>query len=327
MLDRLEQIQNEEQYSKKNIRRLVREDIERNCDNKITQCKRLLTDFLAKEYLYSRAYRVTHLIDHLYNGGIDGDELVLDILIACLGSEAQSIQAVCGAIYPSLKYLEDIDGVKMVADILFVLCESDLYDIYHNSSKELCIRSVYKLKPITLQAINRCKFLPVMRCKPNRVVSNDDCGFLTIKESCILKRHNKHNLPISLDVLNIQNSIELCIDPFVFEWDYEFKMKEEYANKTVLQLKEIQDQHEIFKAEMYKTTEELMDSNFYLLHRYDSRGRLYCSGYEHSYQGSEYQKALINIAKKEYIEIAEEQTDVRLKNALIERANIIHLVE
>jgi len=191
----------------------------------------------------------------------------------------------------------------MVADILFVLCESDLYDIYHNSSKELCIRSVYKLEPITLQAINRCKYLPPMLCKPNKVVSNNDCGFITFKEHCVLKRHNYHDLNISLDVLNYQNSIELSIDPFVFEWEYEFKIKEEYANKTVLQLKEIQDQHEMFKTEMYKSTEDLLDRSFHLLHRFDSRGRLYCSGYEHSYQGSEYQKALINIAKKEFIEL------------------------
>ena len=303
MLDRLEQIQNEESFSKKNIRKLVREDIERNLDGKITQCKQLLADFLSKEYLYSRGARVTHLIDHLYNDFINGDELIMDVLVTCLGSESQSIQAVCGAIYPSLKYEEDIDGVKMVADILFVMCESDLYDIYHNSSKELCIRSVYKLEPITLQAINRTKFLPPMLCKPNKVRYNDDCGFITFKEHCVLKRHNHHDLPISLDVLNYQNSIELSIDLFVFEWEYEFKMKEEYANKTVLQLKEIQDQHELFKAEMYKSTEDLLDRNFHLLHRFDSRGRLYCSGYEHSYQGSEYQKALINIAKKEYIEL------------------------
>lgn len=302
MLDRLEQIQNEESFNKKNIRRLVREDIERNCDNKITQCKRLLTDFLAKEYLYSRAYRVTHLIDHLYNDSINGDELVLDILIACLGSDSQSIQAVCGAIYPSLKYLEDIDGVKMVADILFVLCESDLYDIYHNSSKELCIRSVYKLEPITLQAINRCKYLPPMLCKPNKVVSNNDCGFITFKEHCVLKRHNHHALPISLDVLNIQNAIELSLDPFVLEWEKEFKMKDEYKDKTVLQLKEIQDQFELAKAETYALYDELPDK-FYLLHRYDSRGRLYCSGYSISYQSAEYDKAVINIAKKEFIEL------------------------
>jgi len=303
MLDRLEQIHQEEFFSKKNIRRLVREDIERNLDGKITQCKQLLADFLAQEYLYSRGARVTHLVDHLYNGYISGDEIVLDVLVACLSVESQSIQAVCGAIYPSLKYLEDIDGVKMVADILFVLCESDLYDIYHNSSKELCIRSVYKLDPITLQAINRTKFLPPMLCKPNKVVSNYDCGFLTFKEHCVLKRHNHHDLPISLDVLNIQNAIELSLDPFVLEWDKEFKMKEEYKDKTVLQLKEIKHQFELAKAETYSLYEELVGRVFHLLHRNDSRGRLYCSGYSISYQSSEYDKAVINIAKKEYITI------------------------
>lgn len=302
MLNRLAQIVNEDTYSKKNIRRLVREDIERNLDNKITQCKQLLTDFLSKEYLYSRGARVTHLIDHLYNDSISGDELVMDILIACLGSESQSIQAVCGAIYPSLKYEEDIDGVKTTADILFVLCESDLYDIFHNAQKELCIRSVYKLEPITLQAINRCKFLPPMICKPNKVVSNNDCGFITFKEHCILKRHNHHDLAISLDVLNIQNVIELCLDPFVLEWDKEFKMKDEYKDKTVLQLKEIQDQFELQKAETYALYDSLPEV-FYLLHRYDSRGRLYSSGYSINYQSSEYDKSVINIAKKEYITI------------------------
>ena len=302
MLKRLEQVINEERYSRKNIYKLVREDIERNCDNKITQCKQLLADFLSKEYLYSRGARVTHLIDHLYNEAIDGDELIINILTSILGSESQSIQAVCGAIFPSLKYENDIDGVKMIADILFVLCESDLYDIYHNTQKELCIRAVYKLKPITLQAINRTKFLPPMLCKPNKVRYNDDCGFLTFREHCILKRHNHHDLSISLDVLNIQNIIELCLDPFVLEFEKEFKMKEEYKNKTVLQLKEIQDQFELAKAETYSLYNELPEK-FYLLHRYDSRGRLYCSGYSISYQSAEYDKAVINIAEKEFITI------------------------
>jgi hypothetical protein len=302
MLDRLEQITNEEMYSKKNIRRLVREDIERNLDGKITVCKQLLADFLSKEYLYSRGARITHLCDHLYNGYISGDEIVMDVLITCLGSESQTIQAICGAIYPSLKYEEDIDGVKMVADILFVLCESDLYDIYHNAQKELCIRSVYKLEPITLQAINRAKFLPPMLCKPDKVRYNDDCGFITFKEHCVLKRHNHHNNSISLDVLNIQNAIELSLDPFVLEWDKEFKMKDEYKAKTVFQLKEIQDQFELAKAETYSLYSEL-PNKFYLLHRYDSRGRLYCSGYSISYQSSEYDKAVLNIAKKEFVEV------------------------
>jgi len=305
MLDRLAQIVNEDLYSKKHVRRLVREDIERNLDGKITQCKQLLADFLAQEYLYSRGARITHLCDHLYNGYISGDEIVLDVLVACLGSESQSIQAVCGAIYPSLKYLEDINGVKMVADILFVLCESDLYDIYHNTQKELCIRSVYKLEPITLQAINRTKFLPPMLCKPNKVVSNNDCGFITFKEHCVLKRHNHHDLPISLDVLNIQNAIELCLDPFVLEFEKEFKMKDEYKDKTVLQLKEIQDQFELQKTETYALYEDLLDRVFHLLHRNDSRGRLYSSGYSINYQSSEYDKAMINITKKEFIEVTQ----------------------
>lgn len=228
MLLRLEQINLEETYSKKNIRKLVKEDIEKNCINKINQCKQLLTDFLAKEYLYSRGVRVFHLVDHLRNDAICGDSLIMDILISCLGKETQTIQEVCGAVFPSLLYEEDKDGIKMVADILFVLCESDLYNIYHNAQNELNIRAVYKLEPITIQAINKTKFLPPLLCKPNPVTKNSDCGFLTIKEHVILKRYNNHDLPISLDVLNIQNQIELCFDEYILEWEKEFKMKPEY---------------------------------------------------------------------------------------------------
>jgi DNA-directed RNA polymerase len=44
-------------------------------------------------------------------------------------------------------------------------------------------------------------------------------------------------------------------------------------------------------------------NEFYLTHRYDKRGRVYCQGYHISYQGNAWNKSVIELADKEIIEL------------------------
>jgi DNA-directed RNA polymerase len=41
---------------------------------------------------------------------------------------------------------------------------------------------------------------------------------------------------------------------------------------------------------------------FYLTHKYDKRGRVYCQGYHINYQGAPWNKATIQLADKELVE-------------------------
>lgn len=43
-------------------------------------------------------------------------------------------------------------------------------------------------------------------------------------------------------------------------------------------------------------------NEFYLTHKYDKRGRVYCQGYHVTYQGAAWNKAVIEFADKELID-------------------------
>jgi DNA-directed RNA polymerase len=48
---------------------------------------------------------------------------------------------------------------------------------------------------------------------------------------------------------------------------------------------------------------EGFSNEFYLTHRYDKRGRVYCQGYHVTYQGTPWNKAVLELADKEIIEV------------------------
>jgi DNA-directed RNA polymerase len=47
---------------------------------------------------------------------------------------------------------------------------------------------------------------------------------------------------------------------------------------------------------------EIADNEFYLTHKYDKRGRIYCQGYHVNYQGTPWNKAVIQFANEEIVE-------------------------
>lgn len=314
MLDRLEQIVLEEKYSRTNMRKILRKDILSNSD-KFLKCKQLVADYLAQEFKYSRAERAENLIYRINSDMIDMERIILDLLSIILISDKEiELVTVAGLLAPHLEYEDLIDGVKIAADLTVVCCESDLYDMYqvtkrkdNLSYKTWVCKSNYQLQSETISAINRVKFLPPMLIKPDEIINNNDAGFLTMKESVLLKKHNRHNFPIALDVINIQNSIPLCLDEYMLEFEKEFKWKTKYDSKSEVEMELIKSQFEAQQKEFVETYNELLDhgNEFYLLWRYDARGRFYPKGYQVSCQGTEYDKAILSINHFEFIEIDE----------------------
>jgi DNA-directed RNA polymerase len=47
---------------------------------------------------------------------------------------------------------------------------------------------------------------------------------------------------------------------------------------------------------------EALSDTIYLTHRYDRRGRIYCTGYHVNEQGTDYHKAVLEFADKELVE-------------------------
>lgn len=118
-----------------------------------------------------------------------------------------------------------------------------------------------------------------------------------------------HDEDICLDVLNILNANEYCLDEAVIAycsdtWTQEELTSEEFnelSHQDKLIYSMSQEQWEIHQEQSYKIKTLMLyhNNSFYLQNKVDKRGRIYTSGYHISTQGNSFKKACINLKKKE----------------------------
>lgn len=99
---------------------------------------------------------------------------------------------------------------------------------------------------------------------------------------CSMKKHDEDTC---LEHINLMNSIPLCLE-----------------HRVIRHLQESdQAEDQYFIERSADTYQNIGLWNFYLKHHYDTRGRVYCQGYYVNYQGSQYKKAIVQLANKELI--------------------------
>lgn len=144
-----------------------------------------------------------------------------------------------------------------------------------------------------------------MVVSPDPVTTNLETGYLTEQGSVIL-RDNYHTDDVCLDHLNRVNQIGLCIN-----LDTAQKVQNQWRN---LDKKKLDETWEVFQArkkafQKYDSVAKgvidllIQEGNeLYLTHRYDKRGRTYCMGHHITYQGTDWNKAILEFADKEPLE-------------------------
>ena len=140
-------------------------------------------------------------------------------------------------------------------------------------------------------------FLPPMVVEPLRVTSNRHSGYLTVDTSTMTKGSHTGD-DICLDVINILNSFEFSLDLDVLEHSNMFESLKAYKQgetpeeyrKRIKQWKRFDTTTRELIAEHYADV-----SSIWFTHKYDKRGRMYCQGYNISYQGSEWNKAMVQV--------------------------------
>lgn len=152
--------------------------------------------------------------------------------------------------------------------------------------------------------LDRFQFPLPMIVSPKPIESNLDSGYLTAKASVIL-RDNHHDDDVCLDHLNRMNQVKLSINMDVAnhvqnKWKKLAKKKsnetwEEYQKR----LKTFEKYNSVTKDVLNLLTKE--GNELYLTHRYDKRGRTYCMGFHVTYQGTDWNKAVIEFADKEVL--------------------------
>ena len=169
--------------------------------------------------------------------------------------------------------------VQECVDALTVAVEKDLMDWYPKDEKFV---SRISLDKKTHETLEQYQYLPPMVRKPRKLRTNTDSGYLSIPKDSVILQDNHHEGDLCLDHLNRFNRVELVLNSKMTETP----MPEKDYLKRITTL---------FNMEL------IGDRTMWLTHKYDKRGRTYAQGYTISYQGTDYNKAVVEFANKQVV--------------------------
>lgn len=301
-------------YSRKNIKKAIMKEIKDSPEimEKLAQGVTLLEQYRDTPYSYeSKNVRVQqlHTIDLAY---IVEEVACVTLLI----QEPVQFTQVVGELAGTLGFSNKGDGIKTIAEILAVLCETDLFEIMKDDKyASLTIVSNFGMPEKLGAFIKQTKFLPPMICPPRKVRTNYDSGYLTKKESLILGNGNFHEGDICLDSINRFNQIPLSLDTELLKTYSEPPLDFDTPEKRTkwetthpgesweMELQDRKDKWTKMVTDSYKVYVDLVHqgNEFWITHKVDKRGRTYSQGYHCSTQGNSFRKAIINFHEKELI--------------------------
>ncbi len=193
------------------------------------------------------------------------------------------------------------DSLQDCADMLLKAAEVDLVD-WLPLTQQFCL--IFDITPDVQAELDRFQFPLPMVVPPKQITNNKESGYLTSGGSVIL-RHNHHDEDVCLDHLNRVNAIKFTIDD-----DTSLMVHNKWRNLDKPKEGETKSdfQKRVKAFEKYdRSAREVIDlivqegREFYLTHKYDKRGRIYCQGYHITYQGPPWNKAVVQLADKEFV--------------------------
>lgn len=189
-----------------------------------------------------------------------------------------------------------------VADTLLLMCEFDYID-YSEVTGNFLIK--YDISEDIQIMLDRYQYPLPMIVEPNKIENNFSTGYHTITGSVILNGSKYFaNLDVCLDHLNRMNAVPLVLDFAVINSN-----EGRYIKPTRKDGETYEDYLRRLKqaSVFYNVSVEVMEDIaklsdvLYLTHKYDRRGRCYASGYHINTQGTDYNKAVLQLAHKEIL--------------------------
>lgn len=284
---------NEYLFCRKHIDGYIRELFqEKQAVERVAYGVQLLQEWLGKSYFPSKDARLNQI------KSMDLSALVLEVFVETAYCQTPELfVSVTGKLAGRLGFDDKKDSIATIAEIVAVLCKTDVYDIVKPTPQaSLQIVSCLNLPPALSDSVARSMYLPPMVCAPSEVRTNNQSPYLTFNDNVMLGRGNSHAGDLCLDVINTQNAIPLSLD-------LKFLSTVEEEPKEKLIDIDQRNAWNTFKANSYQVYELLakQGNRFWLTHKNDKRGRLYAQGYHVSSQGSAFKKAMIELADKELI--------------------------
>lgn len=154
--------------------------------------------------------------------------------------------------------------------------------------------------------LDRYQYPLPMVVPPKTLWNNRDTGYYTSRNSAIL-RQNHHEEDICLDHLNAVNKTKFRINRKVAEtirnrWKNLDKPKPDEELEEYRKRVKAFEKYERTAFDVMQHLGLAAEGEFYLTHKYDKRGRTYCQGYVVNYQGTAWNKAVIEFANQEVVE-------------------------
>lgn len=260
---------------------------------------KLVLEYLNKPYHESKTKRLAVLKDR------DILPLVIDIIVGTAYFRTEELfTSASSQIANRLGFDNKLDEIKTAAELLAVLCETDLFDITKSSKQSsLYLVSKLQLPKAVIEHMDRVKYLPPMVCEPLPLIyksgkprNNFQSGYLTHNDALVLGKDNNHDGDLCIDVINIVNSVALTLDT-------EFLSTVEKEPTFELDTREKVKLWETFKEQCYKDYLLMVENGnrLYFNNKVDKRGRMYPQGYYINPMGTSFDKACLELANKEYL--------------------------
>lgn len=277
----------------------------------------LLEEWASQKYWDTKNERIQSIQE------LDKEELVFKItsLIALRCIKPMTLVSVCSMTAHYLNMAVKGEAMQTIAEIIAVLADADTFDLYKESKdSSVLVKTKIQLSNEIMERSAYTHFLPPSVAKPRKLHHNRHTGYYnSYGDSLILGGYeNHHNNTIGLDVLNTMNSNQ-------YELDIGFlKAVDEVPSTSTKERFEMSDEDwyalpreeremikleyhnwETYKEQCVSTYLMLVNqgNKFYFTHKVDKRGRIYSVGYHVNPQGSSYKKAMLNLKRKEKVQV------------------------
>ena len=191
---------------------------------------------------------------------------------------------------------------QKTADALLMACQIDLMD-WNPVTRQFIVK--YDITPDVQEELDTYQYPLPMIVEPKELKNNHDTGYYTSRNSVILK-DNHHDNDVCLDHLNQVNGVKLTLNSDVTsmiqnQWRNLDKPKPGEDRKDYLKRVKAFEKYDRTAYQVMAHL-DIAGGEFYLTHKYDKRGRVYCQGYHVNYQGNTWNKAVINFANEEMVD-------------------------
>lgn len=256
--------------------------------NKNQLIPRLRREFLNAKEVNLQKYMLSKDID---------PELGIDLLVQMALHKRTTLSTMVGILR---HHVPEGSSLQPIADQILKCCEADLCD-WSPLAQQLVVR--FTVSPELQDELDRYQFPLPMITTPRKLTSNRDTPYVVVKDGSVILRHNHHDDDVCLDHLNKVNNIKFSLNNDVAQmvrnkWRNLDKCKPGETKEDFEKRKRAFDKYDrTARAVMAQVTS--LGNEFYLTHKYDKRGRVYCQGYHINYQGAPWNKAVIELAQKE----------------------------